>query len=48
MNDEQVSALRQGGFASASLLVGMVPWGIVAGVAMVSAGSEERRVGKEC
>ena len=38
MNDEQVSALRQGGFASVSLLVGMVPWGIVAGVAMVSAG----------
>jgi 4-azaleucine resistance transporter AzlC len=35
---EQVSALREGALASASLLIGMVPWGIVAGVAMVSAG----------
>ena len=34
----QVSALRQGALASVSLLVGLVPWGIVAGVAMVSAG----------
>jgi 4-azaleucine resistance transporter AzlC len=38
LHDEQVTALRQGAFASAPLLVGMVPWGIVAGVAMVSAG----------
>ena len=38
LHDEQMSALRQGALASASLLVGMVPWGIVAGVAMVSAG----------
>ena len=37
LHDEQVSALRQGALASASLLVGLVPWGIVAGVAMVSA-----------
>lgn len=38
LNHEHASALRQGALASASLLVGMVPWGIVAGVAMVSAG----------
>jgi 4-azaleucine resistance transporter AzlC len=38
LHDEQVSALRQGAIATASLLIGMVPWGIVAGVAMVSAG----------
>jgi 4-azaleucine resistance transporter AzlC len=36
--DGEVSALRQGALGSAALLVGMVPWGIVAGVAMVSAG----------
>jgi predicted branched-subunit amino acid permease len=35
---EQVSALREGALASASLLIGMAPWGIVTGVAMVSAG----------
>jgi len=38
LDDEQMSALRQGALATASLLIGMVPWGIVAGVAMVSAG----------
>src|SRR5260370_1846357 len=35
---EQISALRDGALAAASLLVGIVPWGIVTGVAMVSAG----------
>jgi len=35
---EQISALRDGAIASVPLLVGIVPWGIVAGVAMVSAG----------
>ena len=35
---EQISALREGALASAPLLVGMVPWGVVAGVAMVAAG----------
>ncbi|HYU68356.1 MAG TPA: AzlC family ABC transporter permease [Burkholderiales bacterium] len=34
----EISALREGALASAGLLVGIVPWGIVAGVAMVSAG----------
>ncbi|TMG76374.1 MAG: AzlC family ABC transporter permease [Betaproteobacteria bacterium] len=38
MQREQISALRDGALAAASLLVGIVPWGIVAGVAMVSAG----------
>jgi branched chain amino acid efflux pump len=38
MNRDHVSALREGALASAPLLVGIVPWGIVAGVAMVSAG----------
>jgi len=38
MQRAQISALREGALASAGLLVGMVPWGIVAGVAMVSAG----------
>src|SRR5882672_3723462 len=38
MQREQISALREGALASAALLVGIVPWGIVAGVAMVSAG----------
>src|SRR3981189_2618450 len=44
MQSEKISALREGALASpgrlasAGLLVGMVPWGIVAGVAMVSAG----------
>ena len=35
---ESGSALREGALASAPLLVGIVPWGVVAGVAMVSAG----------
>jgi 4-azaleucine resistance transporter AzlC len=35
---EQASALREGALAAVPLLVGIVPWGIVAGVAMVSAG----------
>src|SRR5882672_509157 len=35
---EPGSALREGALASAPLLVGIVPWGVVAGVAMVSAG----------
>jgi 4-azaleucine resistance transporter AzlC len=35
---DHVSALRQGALASAPLLIGIVPWGVVAGVAMVSAG----------
>jgi predicted branched-subunit amino acid permease len=35
---EQIAALREGALASAPLLVGMVPWGIVSGVAMVAAG----------
>src|SRR3989442_5215452 len=35
---EQISTLRDGALAAASLLVGIVPWGIVTGVAMVSAG----------
>src|SRR6266705_3393968 len=34
----EISTLREGALASASLLVGIVPWGIVTGVAMVSAG----------
>src|SRR3977135_547746 len=38
MQREQISELREGALASAGLLVGIVPWGIVAGVAMVSAG----------
>ena len=38
MPREQLSALRKGALASAALLVGIVPWGVVAGVAMVSAG----------
>ncbi|MGB5080311.1 MAG: AzlC family ABC transporter permease, partial [Burkholderiales bacterium] len=38
MRREQISALREGALASAALLVGIVPWGVVAGVAMVSAG----------
>ena len=38
MQREQISALRDGALAAASLLVGIVPWGIVTGVAMVSAG----------
>jgi len=36
--DERVSALREGAFAAAPQLIGIIPWGIVAGVAMVSAG----------
>jgi 4-azaleucine resistance transporter AzlC len=35
---DHVSALREGALASAPLLIGIVPWGVVAGVAMVSAG----------
>jgi 4-azaleucine resistance transporter AzlC len=35
---QQVSVLREGALAAAPLLVGIVPWGVVAGVAMVSAG----------
>src|SRR2546427_8947024 len=38
MQREQISALREGALASAAFLVGIVPWGVVAGVAMVSAG----------
>ena len=38
MRRDQISSLRDGALASAPLLVGIVPWGIVAGVAMVSAG----------
>src|SRR5213592_4238800 len=38
MQRAQISALREGALASAGLLVGIVPWGIVAGVAMVGAG----------
>jgi predicted branched-subunit amino acid permease len=38
MQREKISALRDGALAAASLLVGIVPWGIVTGVAMVSAG----------
>ena len=34
----QIAAFREGALASAPLLVGMVPWGVVAGVAMVAAG----------
>jgi predicted branched-subunit amino acid permease len=35
---EQHAAFRAGALSAGSLLFGMVPWGIVAGVAMVSAG----------
>jgi branched chain amino acid efflux pump len=38
LQQEQAAALREGALASAPLLIGIVPWGIVAGVAMVSAG----------
>src|SRR2546430_8465444 len=38
MQRAQISALREGALASAGLLVGIVPWGIVAGVALVEAG----------
>lgn len=38
MEREQRLALRAGALSVASLLFGIVPWGIVAGVAMVSAG----------
>jgi 4-azaleucine resistance transporter AzlC len=34
----QLAALREGALAAVPLLVGIVPWGIVAGVAMVAAG----------
>src|SRR2546428_13343692 len=45
MQIEQLSALRKGALASAALLVGIVPWGIVAGVAMVSAGLTQPQAG---
>jgi len=35
---EQALALREGALAAAPLVAGIVPWGVVAGVAMVSAG----------
>ena len=35
---DRVSALREGALASVPLMIGIVPWGVVAGVAMVSAG----------
>jgi branched chain amino acid efflux pump len=35
---DHVSALREGALASAPLLIGIVPWGVVAGVAMTGAG----------
>jgi predicted branched-subunit amino acid permease len=38
MQREQRLALREGALSAGSLLFGIVPWGIVAGVAMVSAG----------
>src|SRR2546427_10528198 len=38
MQRAQISALREGALASAGLLVGIVPWGIVAGVAIGDAG----------
>jgi predicted branched-subunit amino acid permease len=38
---DRVSALREGALASVPLMIGIVPWGAVAGVAMVSAGLTE-------
>jgi predicted branched-subunit amino acid permease len=38
LRPDQVSTLREGALAAAPQLIGIVPWGIVAGVAMVSAG----------
>jgi len=38
MTRDQISSLRDGALAAVPLLIGIVPWGIVAGVAMVSAG----------
>jgi len=38
MHREQKAALRAGALAAAPLMAGVVPWAIVAGVAMVSAG----------
>jgi 4-azaleucine resistance transporter AzlC len=38
LQTEQTFALRDGALAAAPLLAGVVPWGVVAGVAMVSAG----------
>src|SRR5262245_19003922 len=38
MTRDQLASLREGALAAIPLLVGIVPWGIVAGVAMVSAG----------
>src|SRR5262245_6858684 len=35
---DHISALREGALAALPLLVGIVPWGVVAGVAMVAAG----------
>jgi predicted branched-subunit amino acid permease len=38
LQTEQTFALRDGALAAAPLLAGVAPWGVVAGVAMVSAG----------
>ena len=38
MQREQLAALREGALAALPLLVGIIPWGVVAGVAMVAAG----------
>ena len=38
MRSERISHFRDGALSAASLLFGLVPWGVVAGVAMVSAG----------
>jgi 4-azaleucine resistance transporter AzlC len=38
LHGEQALALREGALAAAPLMAGIVPWGVVAGVAMVSAG----------
>jgi branched chain amino acid efflux pump len=38
MQREHITTLRDGALAAAPQLVGIVPWGVVAGVAMVSAG----------
>jgi len=35
---KQLAALREGALAAIPLLIGIIPWGIVAGVAMVAAG----------
>ena len=38
MHGDRMSAFRDGAASAVSLLFGMVPWGLVAGLAMVSAG----------